>query len=70
MGENSTDQTKTPLTDKEKTNLNLPEITDGRLTRVISPNAHFTVKSEAVKELLVNSGSNIQDEQITVDVNL
>ena len=45
------------------------EIGDGAFSG-INPNAHFTVASESVKELLLNSSSNIRDEQITVDVNL
>ena len=42
----------------------------GNAFEEINPNAHFTVKSESVKELLVNSGSHIQDEQITVEPSL
>lgn len=42
----------------------------GNAFEEIKPNAHFTVKSESVKELLVNSGSHIQDEQITVEPSL
>ena len=36
----------------------------------INPNAHFTVKSKSVKELLLNSRSDIRDKQITVEPNL
>ena len=36
----------------------------------INPDVHFIVTSEEVKQLLLNSGSNIQDKQITVDPNL
>ena len=35
----------------------------------INFDVHFTIKSESVKELLLNSGSNIRDEQITVEPN-
>ena len=45
------------------------EIGDGAFEDINS-NAHFTVASESIKELLLNSGSNIRDEQITIDVNL
>ena len=36
----------------------------------INPDAHFTVRSEAVKQLLQDSESGIRDEQITVEQNL
>ena len=36
----------------------------------INPDAHFTVKSELVKELLLNSESGIGSEQITIEPNL
>ena len=36
----------------------------------INPDAHFTVRSEAVKQLLLDSESGIRDEQITVEQNL
>jgi len=36
----------------------------------VSSDAHFTVTNKLMKKKLLNSGSNIRDEQITVDVNL
>ena len=36
----------------------------------INPDAHFTVKNETEKKLLINSDNSIRDEQITVDPEL
>ena len=36
----------------------------------INPDAHFTVKNETEKKLLINSDKSIRDEQITVDPEL
>ena len=42
------------------------EIGDGAFED-INPDAHFTVASKSVKELLLNSESDIGSEQITIE---